>query len=76
LADQVREKFQVAADAADGVVRIERQRGHEFVPQLVEAFPGDIESITVGKPTLDDVFLHLTGHRLWNKMAMVEKVRL
>jgi ABC-2 type transport system ATP-binding protein len=44
-------------------VRIERQRGHEFVPDLVEAFPGEIDSVSVGKPTLEDVFIHLTGHR-------------
>jgi len=65
LADQAKAQFGVDAAAVDGAVRIERQRGHEFVPQLVEAFPGEIESVTVGKPTLDDVFLHLTGRRLW-----------
>ena len=31
---------------------------------LVEEFPGRIHSIAVGKATLEDVFIHLTGHRL------------
>ena len=47
----------------DRVIRIERARGHEFVPALVEAFPGEIEAVSVGKPTLEDAFIHLTGHR-------------
>jgi len=66
LAARANERFACKADVADGSVRIERERGHEFVPQLIEAFPGEIESVTVGKPTLDDVFLRLTGHRLWD----------
>jgi ABC-2 type transport system ATP-binding protein len=63
LRAQVQARFGVAARVVDGQVRIERARGHEFVPQLVEAFPGEIESVSVGKPTLEDVFIHLTGRR-------------
>jgi len=65
LAARANEKFVCKSQVVDGAVRIERERGHEFVPQLIEAFPGEIDSVTVGKPTLDDVFLHHTGHRLW-----------
>jgi ABC-2 type transport system ATP-binding protein len=63
LSAQVRQKFGVDARVVDGHVRIERPRGHEFVPDLVEAFPGEISSVSVGKPTLEDVFIRLTGHR-------------
>jgi ABC-2 type transport system ATP-binding protein len=66
LAQKACERFAVDARLVDGVVHIERDRGHEFVPVLIEAFPGEIDSIRVGRPTLDDVFLHLTGHRLWD----------
>jgi len=61
----LREKLSVDnADASDGVVRFERPRGHEFVPALFEAMPaGMIDSISVGKPTLEDVFIDVTGHR-------------
>ena len=31
--------------------------------RLVEQFGDEIESVTFGKPTLEDVFVHLTGHR-------------
>ena len=44
-------------------IRIERDRGHEFIPQLVEAFPGMIHSVSLGKPTLEDVFVRVTGRR-------------
>jgi len=28
-------------------------------------FGDEIESVTFGKPTLEDVFVHLTGHRFY-----------
>ena len=30
---------------------------------IFEAFPGEIQSVTFGRPTLEDVFIHQTGHR-------------
>jgi ABC-2 type transport system ATP-binding protein len=62
LAASVHERFGVEAEPIDSTVRIERQRGHEFIPQLVEAFIGRIRSVSLGKPTLEDVFIHVTGH--------------
>jgi len=69
LARRAEEKFSVRTVVTDGVVRIEKEKGHEFVPDLIEAFPGEIDSVTVGRATLDDVFLHLTGHALWDETA-------
>jgi len=48
-------------------VRLERERGHELAARLAEALPGRIESITVARPTLEDVFLRRTGHRLYDE---------
>ena len=59
----LRERLNVAAEQVEQTVRIERPRAHEFVPQLVEALPGLVESVSIGKPTLEDVFIHVTGHR-------------
>lgn len=64
LAVKVAERFDIKADSIDDVVRIERDDAHAFVTDLIEAFPGDVDSVTVGRPTLEDVFIHLTGHRL------------
>lgn len=65
----VKEKFGVEAEQVENSIRIERPKAHEFVPQLVEALPGLIESISIGKPTLEDVFIHVTGRKLANDEA-------
>ncbi len=64
LAGRIAERFRQQVDILDGRLRIERPRAHEFIPDLVEAFPGEIDAVTFGKPTLEDVFLHHTGRRL------------
>jgi ABC-2 type transport system ATP-binding protein len=61
VAKIIEDKFQLASETVDGIVRLERKRGHEFVPQLIESLPGLIDSVSVGKPTLEDVFIRVTG---------------
>jgi ABC-2 type transport system ATP-binding protein len=58
-------RFNCDPTVVDGSLRIERPRGHEFVREVVEAFPGEVQSITFGRPTLEDVFIHQTGHQFW-----------
>lgn len=58
------EKLGIEAQDVEGALRFERNRGHEFVPQVIEAVPGLVDSVSVGKPTLEDVFIQLTGQRL------------
>jgi ABC-2 type transport system ATP-binding protein len=62
LARRIEEQFHLEAFLVDGAIRIERPRGHEFVARLMEAFPAQITAITVSRPTLEDVFVHETGH--------------
>jgi len=69
LAERIRDKFHVDASVMDAHVRLEIEKGHRFVPEVVEAFPGEIQSLSVSKPTLEDVFIHRTGHRFWNEEA-------
>jgi ABC-2 type transport system ATP-binding protein len=66
MRERIRDRFGCEPRLVDGALRIELPRGHEFVREVVEAFPGDIQAVTFGKPTLEDVFVHLTGHRFWN----------
>jgi len=63
LRDKVAQRMRVEAVLVDGTLRVERPRGHEFVRDVVETFGAEIESVTFGKPTLEDVFVHLTGRR-------------
>ena len=65
LAGKVRTRFNVAPQVLDGRVRLEREAGHKFITEVVEAFPGEIDSVSVSKPTLEDVFIDRTGHRFW-----------
>jgi ABC-2 type transport system ATP-binding protein len=67
LADHVRARFRVEASVLGNQVRIEREGGHRFVPDVVEAFPGEIQAISVSKPALEDVFIHRTGHKFWSE---------
>jgi ABC-2 type transport system ATP-binding protein len=67
LADHIRSRFQVEATVMGNQVRIEREGGHRFVPDVVEAFPGEIQAISVSKPALEDVFIHRTGHKFWSE---------
>ena len=64
LAPAISQRFGVKVEMVDGRLRIEKRRGHEFVPAVVEAFPGEIDAITFGRPTLEDAFIHFTGERL------------
>jgi ABC-2 type transport system ATP-binding protein len=73
LATRIEQKFHAGATVLDGKVRMERKEGHRFVPDLVEAFPGEIQSISVSKPTLEDVFINRTGHRFWTEKEEQEE---
>jgi ABC-2 type transport system ATP-binding protein len=65
LAEAIRQRFSCTASVLDGSVRLEQPAGHEWIARLVEAFGPQIESVTLGKPTLEDVFIDRTGHRFW-----------
>ncbi len=76
LARRIREKLGVDPVVMNGTVRLEIRQGHRFVPSLIEAFSGQISAVTVGKPTLEDVFITLTGHRFWDEEAEATPDRL
>ena len=65
LRAKVLQKFGLEGVRVDGTLRLEHARGHELVRDLVDAFPDDVHSITFGKPTLEDVFVRLTGRHLF-----------
>ncbi|MGA8765060.1 MAG: DUF4162 domain-containing protein, partial [Candidatus Sulfotelmatobacter sp.] len=67
LADHIRAHFHVETAVMEHQVRIELSEGHRFVPDVVEAFPGEIQSISVSKPALEDVFIRRTGHKFWSE---------
>jgi len=67
LAQHIERRFGVPAAVIAGRVRLEIEQGHRFVTDVVEAFPGEIEGVSVHKPSLEDVFIRRTGHRFWTE---------
>ena len=63
LKADLKARFGAEADLVDCTLRLERREGHTFIPQLIEAFPGAVRSVSLGKPTLEDVFIHHTGRK-------------
>jgi ABC-2 type transport system ATP-binding protein len=62
LAQRLDAEFGLRAAIINGSVRFEHPEGAELVAQLMRSMPDQIDSITVSHPTLEDVFVHLTGH--------------
>jgi ABC-2 type transport system ATP-binding protein len=69
LAREIVSRFGGDPRAVDGQVVIERERGAEFVPRVAAAFPSLVTAVAVKRPTLDDVFLKLTGHAIRDESA-------
>ena len=61
LAANIKARFHVEPSVTDNTVRVEMPNGHRFIAEVVEAFPGEIDSVGLHKPTLEDVFVHETG---------------
>ncbi|MCF7805865.1 MAG: ABC transporter ATP-binding protein [Candidatus Marinimicrobia bacterium] len=61
--DVLHSEYDIDSDSVDGTILFERADGHSLIPELMEKLSGKIQGIAVRQPTLDDVFLHFTGHR-------------
>ncbi len=64
LAGEIRERFEVDPRIDDSVVEFRVDRGDVFVPQLFARLATPIETVSIRRPTLDDVFVALTGHQI------------
>lgn len=57
---------QVAAQQVDGQVRVATTDAAQLVAPLAHEFGNRIQSLTLGQPSLEDVFVARTGHRFLN----------
>jgi ABC-2 type transport system ATP-binding protein len=73
LSAKIANRFIVSPTVLGSTVRLEREQGHKFVTEVVEAFPGLVEGISVAKPSLEDVFIQRTGHRFWGHRFQTEQ---
>lgn len=65
LSQAIGEALNVTATALDGSVRVEANdtAGGDLAAQLYSRFRDDIDELSIGKPTLEDVFVARTGQR-------------
>ncbi|MBZ0156620.1 MAG: ATP-binding cassette domain-containing protein [Alphaproteobacteria bacterium] len=52
------------AEERDGELCITVSGGESYIPRVVQALTGRVLSVRLQKPTLNDVFLHLTGRTI------------
>jgi ABC-2 type transport system ATP-binding protein len=57
----LKERFAIDAQVAEGAVTFGVPAGAEFVPRLFAELGVPIRSVSVSRPTLDDVFMSYTG---------------
>ena len=65
LEQAIRERFDVPVRVVDGRVRLEQADATRWIARLMEAFADQVDTITLGKPSLEDVFIDRTGHLFW-----------
>ncbi len=65
MAEHLENRFGLSVTVHEDVLRFEHDQAHQFVGQLAELSVGQIEALTISRPTLEDVFLQKTGHGLW-----------
>jgi len=59
-------------DAKEGKIRFEVKDSSSFIPKFIKKSPVKILSISARKPTLNDVFLDLTGREIREENASVK----
>jgi ABC-2 type transport system ATP-binding protein len=64
LAGELASKYSVDVQKVGGEFHFQMPSGAEFVPRIVADFNTRIRSIQVKQPSLEDVFLKLTGHAI------------
>jgi ABC-2 type transport system ATP-binding protein len=66
LAGAISQRYGVEGQVLERTVRIERAPSPDLVRRLHDDFRDEIEAVTLAKPTLEDVFIHVTGHGFWS----------
>ena len=65
----LKEQYKVQPSQQNDAVSFTVHRGEEFLPGFVSSFPLHLLSIGLRRPTLEDVFLKLTGHAIREQEA-------
>ena len=63
-AEEIKLRYQIEARRDSNGLTFEVANGEEFIPNFIKEFGTKILSVSLHRPTLDDVFLKLTGREL------------
>ena len=61
ISAKLRDAFSLTPKIMDEAVTVQVPDGETFIPRFLRGYEGDIQSIGLSRPTLEDVFLNLTG---------------
>ena len=64
---ELSDKYSLIGQEKNGSVSVKVENGEEFLPIFVRGFEGSIQTIGLKGPTLEDVFLDLTGKEIRNE---------
>jgi ABC-2 type transport system ATP-binding protein len=65
----LKDKYNLQPEQENGTIRFTVPHGEEFLPGFVSGFPLRLISIGLHRPTLEDVFLKLTGRAIRDQEA-------
>ena len=68
-AHELEAKYSLSPVIQDGTITFSVPQGERFLPQLVDGFQSRLLSIGIRRPTLDDVFIKLTGRAIREEEA-------
>ena len=73
---ELKEKHNLLPRFENGQITFSVTHSDTFIPDFVQNFHSRIVSISVRKPTLDDVFIKLTGHAIRDqRVELVDQMR-
>jgi ABC-2 type transport system ATP-binding protein len=76
LKQEIKQKYGLEAKEENGAITIEISNGKTFLPRLFDELTTKVTSVSLREPTLDDVFLHLTGRKIRDEEASpLERMR-
>ncbi len=62
--EKLEAEFDIEIEHVDSRLKLTVEKGEQLIPQLTQVLSDSIKSINLHEPTMDDVFLHLTGKEI------------
>lgn len=75
-ADTIKNQFSLPVTLFQDELRLEVRDGASFIPRLIREFNGTVQKISLSRPTLEDVFLKLTGHGIRDEQVDDKEVAI